>query len=1058
VTAKATVTFAVAQPDAAATIVAPNVVTVSAADLAAVSGSCKTSITFKHKPAFSVDQIITAGVTPKLPNGLMRRVTKITKSGGGYVVTTAPVALDQVFWQADFEMSDIPLVPVVPTSSATPHAQVSPHFTVGTTLNISQGLSISDGFFSLSGQLQAALSASLTVSIKISSQWKWGSLPVVTLDDFLWRETGSLSVSVTATIAGKAQYTKEVEAAPSIRLEPIVLSILPPVVIVPTIESKYGLGLSLGDDLKFGVAATSSMAAGFEYKDGVYTNLSNSHMVPSVTLAPDGGPHASGTAKIYVKVAVVGYIDLIAGPDIASEAGIEFTGQLPCPGKVTVSPYLEVTAGAEVNLFTKTLQYEESLIKISLDLVDRGMFHCDLAIKTTTLPDGQVGDTYAEEVEADGGTKPYSWEATGLPPGLEIDDDGMITGTPTEDGTYQAEFTVTDSSGDDTQGTDDQEDTKVIPITITSGLRVVTTSLPDATVDIGYGTTLEAANGVGDLTWEITSGDLPDGIELDPDGTISGTASDTAVAFFTVTVTDGDGNTATASLSLTVDPKLPDPVNGDPIPPPTPPACIGECGGSFGDPHLTTFDGVHYDFQQVGEFVAVKSDLNDLQIQIRQRPFNGSRQVAGNCAVAFEVAGHRVGIYLQDDGTTRTLVDGQPVTVSSSGLTLSGGGTVTEPNGTYEVVTWPDGSFVAVDSAGRTYLGLSLSLSQAQRGHVTGLFGNADGDPANDLATRDGVVLTQPATPAQLYGAYSASWRISQAESLFDYATGESTATFTDLAFPYGSISIDQLPDANRQAAIAACTAAGIPPGPLFDACVLDVALSGDLDAATAAAIAAQSLNSGTAPIGLTCDATSVAANDDGSSPEIALPFTVNFGGRQFSSLWVNNNGNITFDGPLSAYTSSDLSTTGSAIVAGWWADVDTRGANSDPVKYGTGTVNGRQAFCATYDNVGYYAGHDDKLNSFQIYIVDRSDVAAGAFDIVFQYQKLLWETGDASGGINGLGGVSATVGYSNGQGTYMEMPGSRVPGSFLDGAPGSLVTGSHNAQNEPGVYVYPIR
>ncbi|MEE4540624.1 nidogen-like domain-containing protein [Streptomyces sp. V4-01] len=212
--------------------------------------------------------------------------------------------------------------------------------------------------------------------------------------------------------------------------------------------------------------------------------------------------------------------------------------------------------------------------------------------------------------------------------------------------------------------------------------------------------------------------------------------------------------------------------------------------------------------------------------------------------------------------------------------------------------------------------------------------------------------------------------------------------------------------------------------------------------------------------LGTTCEASQVAPNDDGSSPEIPMPFGIDFHGRQFRSLWVNNNGNVTFDGPMSDYTPADLATFDRPAIAAWWADVDTTGALSMPVRYGLGDVGGRRAVCVDFDHVGYYSGHDDKLNSFELFIVDRGDVAPGAFDIVFHYAQLQWETGDASGGAGGLGGTSAAVGFTNGTGapgTFLEVAGSRTPGSFLDGAPGSLSASSTNS-SEAGLHVYPIR
>lgn len=205
--------------------------------------------------------------------------------------------------------------------------------------------------------------------------------------------------------------------------------------------------------------------------------------------------------------------------------------------------------------------------------------------------------------------------------------------------------------------------------------------------------------------------------------------------------------------------------------------------------------------------------------------------------------------------------------------------------------------------------------------------------------------------------------------------------------------------------------------------------------------------------LNLTCNATEVAANDDQSGPEVRLPFDLNFHGRPFSSLWVNNNGNVTFDGPLPTFTAVPMDTIRTPIVAAWFADVDTRAAGSQPVRYGFGTVGGRRAFCVDYDRVGYYDRHDDKLNAFQLYLVDRSDVAPGAFDVVLRYTRLEWDKGD-------LSSVTAGVGYANGTaepGTFVELPGSRTPGALLDTSPTGLsrtATGS----TEPGVHVLQIR
>ena len=70
-----------------------------------------------------------------------------------------------------------------------------------------------------------------------------------------------------------------------------------------------------------------------------------------------------------------------------------------------------------------------------------------LAISTPSLPDGTSGSAYSTPVVAVGGATPYHWSATGLPANLTIDPTtGVISGTPTTDGTFAVKVTVTDAS------------------------------------------------------------------------------------------------------------------------------------------------------------------------------------------------------------------------------------------------------------------------------------------------------------------------------------------------------------------------------------------------------------------------------------------------------------------------------------------------------------------------------------------------------------------------------------------------------------------------------------
>lgn len=206
------------------------------------------------------------------------------------------------------------------------------------------------------------------------------------------------------------------------------------------------------------------------------------------------------------------------------------------------------------------------------------------------------------------------------------------------------------------------------------------------------------------------------------------------------------------------------------------------------------------------------------------------------------------------------------------------------------------------------------------------------------------------------------------------------------------------------------------------------------------------------------CTANTLPSNDDNSSDALALPFTPNFFGYTYNSVFVNNNGYVTFDAPISDYTPYPFDSTSHALIASFFADVDTRGIGSNVVTYGSGTYQGHATFCVDWVNVGYYAFNTDKLNSFQLLLVDRSDRNPGDFDIIMNYNQIQWEIGDASGCSQGLGGTSARVGYTNGNGTFFELPDSGVNGALLDSNnPGGLIYGSQN-DSQLGRYIYPVQ
>ena len=219
-------------------------------------------------------------------------------------------------------------------------------------------------------------------------------------------------------------------------------------------------------------------------------------------------------------------------------------------------------------------------------------------------------------------------------------------------------------------------------------------------------------------------------------------------------------------------------------------------------------------------------------------------------------------------------------------------------------------------------------------------------------------------------------------------------------------------------------------------------------------------------------DSQTYGPNDDGSFPctgpdpgtpddctptEIPLPFPVTFYGEEYSSVYLNNNGNLTFGDPLSQFTPESLNQIDVPMIAPFWSDVDTR--SGPTVTFGYGTVDDHEAFGVNWLNVGCFDENDDVDDSFQVVLIDRPDLGTDDWQIEFNYGPLTWDSGQASGGDDDcLNGTPARAGYTDGDGTACQLPGSGVSGSLLDvNSDTGLEYNSFDSDDVLGRYVYSV-
>ena len=155
--------------------------------------------------------------------------------------------------------------------------------------------------------------------------------------------------------------------------------------------------------------------------------------------------------------------------------------------------------------------------------------------------------------------------------------------------------------------------------------------------------------------------------------------------------------------------------------------------------------------------------------------------------------------------------------------------------------------------------------------------------------------------------------------------------------------------------------------------------------------------------------------NDDGFSGPIALGFNYTLFGTTYNTIFINNNGNVSFGNGISAFVPSGPTGANQPVISPWFDDVDTRGTASGVVHYQLTTPG---QLVVTWDNVGYFGAHDDKLDSFQLVLrSDSFNVPVGEGQIGFFYGNMPWEQTDTS--------QVAAVGFGDGAGNGEVLAGS---------------------------------
>jgi hypothetical protein len=227
-----------------------------------------------------------------------------------------------------------------------------------------------------------------------------------------------------------------------------------------------------------------------------------------------------------------------------------------------------------------------------------------------------------------------------------------------------------------------------------------------------------------------------------------------------------------------------------------------------GDPHLTTTNGINYDFQAAGEFTSLRNSATGFELQTRQTPvlttftpgpnaYTGLAScVSLNTAAALRVGGHRISYQPTPTkaGTPDQMVlriDDKATTLPASGsLSLGGNNRIARAAAGGGIdVRVDDGTRVIVtpnywSSEGYWYLDVEVLNTPAREGTMGHILASNWLPLGPGGASFGPAPAGLPARHALLNGTFADAWRVSSSTSLFDYASGTSTASFTNRNWP----------------------------------------------------------------------------------------------------------------------------------------------------------------------------------------------------------------------------------------------------------------------------------
>ena len=201
-------------------------------------------------------------------------------------------------------------------------------------------------------------------------------------------------------------------------------------------------------------------------------------------------------------------------------------------------------------------------------------------VPATSLPSGVSHSPYSASIPVSGGTPPFAFSISGLPPGLTATQSGLIQGTVNSAVTANVSVTVTDSTGVSASGV------LTLAFTAPAPLSVPAQILTAGQISTLYSQAVSVSGGAPPYTLALASGPVPEGLTFHPTGVISGIPSKVGTVIFGVRATDFTGASSVGSVTLAISPApivvTSGPTNPAPSAPPSSgPSIAGSLAGAM---------------------------------------------------------------------------------------------------------------------------------------------------------------------------------------------------------------------------------------------------------------------------------------------------------------------------------------------------------------------------------------------------------------------------------------------------------------------------------------------